>query len=197
MNILKGNTKLTDLQLLELYRNTGKSNSLGELFTRYSSFVVAVCMKYLKNEENSKDATMDIFEKLSIDLKTQKIQHFKSWLYSVVRNHCLMILRSDKTKQKHLQNLKNEQETFMENKSFIHLTNEEIPVNKAKLVENAVDALKEDQRECIKLFYYEEKTYQEIVELTGHDLNKIKSHLQNGKRNLQIALESEYKKLND
>ena len=91
MRILKKNSKIQDLELVRFYQETRKSVYLGELFTRYSSFAVAVCMKYLRDEENSKDAAMDIFEKLAEDLKKQKIEYFKSWLYSVIRNHCLMI----------------------------------------------------------------------------------------------------------
>lgn len=190
MKLLRKNNKTDDLKLVRLYQNTGKSIYLGELFTRYSSFSIAVCMKYLKDEEKSKDAVMDVFEKLAEDLKKQKIEFFKSWLYSVIRNHCLMILRSDKSKQKHLQNLQIEQEKFMENNDVLHQNSEAKYINKMNVVEQAIEKLKDDQKQCIILFYYDEKSYHEIVDITGYDLKKVKSHLQNGKRNLQNALEN-------
>lgn len=190
MKLLRKNNKTDDLKLVRLYQNTGKSIYLGELFTRYSSFSIAVCMKYLKDEEKSKDAVMDVFEKLAEDLKKQNIEFFKSWLYSVIRNHCLMILRSDKSKQKHLQNLQIEQENFMENNDVLHQNSEAKYINKMNVVEQAIEKLKDDQKQCIILFYYDEKSYHEIVDITGYDLKKVKSHLQNGKRNLQNALEN-------
>lgn len=197
LKFLNKNNKITDLELIRLYQNTGKSIYLGELFTRYSFFSVAVCMKYLKDDEKSKDAVMDIFEKLAVGLKKQKIEFFKSWLYSVIRNHCLMILRSDKSKLKHLQNLQIEQENFMENNNVLHQNNTDVQLNKADLLQKALESLKEDQRNCIKMFYYEEKSYQEIVEITGLNLKKVKSNLQNAKRNLQIVIENKIQKLNN
>ena len=197
MKILRQNKKREDLELVKLYQQSLNSVFLGELFTRYSSFAIAVCMKYLKDEEKCKDTVMDIFEKLAEDLKTQEISFFKSWLYTVTRNHCLMILRSDKSKHKHLENIMHEQESYMENPEPLHQNNEDVLLNRTKIVAEALDSLKEDQQNCIKLFYYEEKSYQAIVDITGMELKKVKSHLQNGKRNLQILLNEEYKKMND
>jgi len=197
LRILGQNSKKTDLELVNLYQQSLDSSYLGELFTRYSSFVLAVSMKYLKDEEKSKDAVMDIFEKLTIDLKTQELQYFKSWLFSVVRNHCLMILRSDKSKQAHWQQIQKEQEFYMENSANMHQNNEEKHINKSNVVEKAVESLKDDQKKCIKLFFYEEKSYQEIVDITGLNMKEVKSHLQNGKRNLQNLLEAEYKKMKE
>jgi RNA polymerase sigma-70 factor (ECF subfamily) len=39
------------------------------------------------------------------------------------------------------------------------------------------------------LFYLEQKCYKDIADLTGYDLNKVKSAIQNGKRNLKICME--------
>ena len=71
--------ELSDLELVNSYKETGDKAYVGELFERYTRFVFLVSMKYLKDEEESRDASMQIFEKLFIDLKKHQIQTFKSW----------------------------------------------------------------------------------------------------------------------
>ncbi|NOZ47804.1 MAG: sigma-70 family RNA polymerase sigma factor [Chlorobi bacterium] len=164
---------------------------LGELYIRYSSFVLAVCMKYLQNKENSKDAVMDVFEKLTNSLTNQNIKNFKAWLYTVAKNHCLMAIRANKSKSKHYENLQIEQEFFMENDENMHQAYEEEQFNNVNVMEKAIELLNEGQKKCIKMFYYEDKSYAEIVKKTGFELKKVKSCLQNGKRNLKLVLEKE------
>ncbi|HEY0653572.1 MAG TPA: sigma factor-like helix-turn-helix DNA-binding protein, partial [Chryseosolibacter sp.] len=64
----------------------------------------------------------------------------------------------------------------------------EIESNLRKL-EGCIETLPEEQRQCVKLFYLQKKCYKEITELTGFELNKVKSYIQNGKRNLKICME--------
>jgi RNA polymerase sigma-70 factor (ECF subfamily) len=82
--------------------------------------------------------------------------------------------------------LENNSETFMENDTFMYLNNIE---DKNKVLEKALSNLNDEQRTCIDLFYYKQKTYQEVASITGYDLNKVKSAIQNGKRNLKIFME--------
>lgn len=192
MKLLKKYDKQTDLQLIELYKKTAKPKYLGELYKQYAGFTLAVCMKYLKNEEESKDAVMDIFEKLTFDLKSHKIQHFKSWLYMVIKNHCLMKLRADKSKHDHLQQIKIEQEFFMENQEFMHLNNKETNIDYTIFLENALNSLKDEQQMCLRMFYFDNKSYEQIEQITGFEIKKVKSYLQNGKRNLQIMLKDKF-----
>ena len=81
------------------YKKSGDLNVLGELYKPYMPLVYGVALKYLKDEERSKDAVIQIFEELIDKVKTNEISYFKSWLYVVCRNHCLMILRKE---QKHI-----------------------------------------------------------------------------------------------
>jgi len=147
-------------------------------------------MKYLQNEELCKDLVMDIFEKITVDLNKHKIENFKSWFYSVVKNQCLMLLRANKSKQKHLKNIEAEQKLFMENQSYLHHTNSISTETKANYVNDAMNELKHNQANCLKLFYYEDKSYDEIADSTGFSIKQVKSYLQNGKRNLKTILQT-------
>lgn len=182
----------SDEELISRYKETSNNTILSELFDRYTHLIFGVCMKYLKNEEESKDAVMQVFEELFTKLKTQDIQYFKSWIYTVSKNHCLMKIRKEQSVRKH----KDEyyaimQQEIMESASFSH------PINKDKLndsipkLQKGIEQLKTNQRKCIELLYLQEKSYKEVADMTGFSLKQVKSYIQNGKRNLKIILENE------
>jgi RNA polymerase sigma factor (sigma-70 family) len=173
-----------DAELIELYRQTQDMVYVGHLYTRYTSLVYGVCLKYLKDREEAKDAVMGIFEKLGHALLNHEIQHFKSWLYVTSRNHCLMFLRARKGKE-----AEELSPYLMETVSMEHPEDEtEKEANLVKL-ETCIDKLVVEQKHCVRLFFLELKCYQEIGELTGYSPNQVKSYIQNGKRNLKLCLE--------
>jgi RNA polymerase sigma-70 factor (ECF subfamily) len=150
--------------------------------------VYGVCLKYFKNREESKDAVMQIFEKLIIEIPKQQIVNFKNWLYVVTRNYCLMQLRSQKliTEKAHEWNI-----DFMETSPELHpIDKEEMDLDKA--LEDCIQKLKGEQRECISQFYFANKCYNEIALNMGLNEKKVKSHLQNAKRNLKLCLEEKH-----
>ena len=176
--------RFSDLELVEQYKESGDLSLVGALYNRYMTLVYGVCLKYLKDREESRDAVMQIFEKLMVSLKQHEITHFKSWLYVTSRNHCLMALRAKKGK-----NFEAISGDFMENEVLLHLPDEpEMETNLSKL-EKCIEHLVAEQKDCVKLFYMEQKCYKEIVEITGFDDNKVKSYIQNGKRNLKLCME--------
>lgn len=174
----------SDNELIILYKKTNDLTVIGELFKRYTSLVYGVCLKYLKDRDEAKDAAMQLFEKLINALKSHEIENFKSWLYVAARNHCLMQIRSKKGKFKEEIDV-----SIVENQVFLHPQEEtELEVNLEKL-ENCIQRLIMGQRECVRLFYLDEKCYREITVITGFELNQVKSFIQNGKRNLRICME--------
>lgn len=175
---------LSDEELIREYRRSESLVIVGELYHRYTALVYGVCLKYLKDREESRDAVMQIFEKLVSSLKTHDIQQFRPWLYVTARNYCLMQLRS--RKGKHFEEIS---PVLMETGTHGHPEEgTEMELNLAKL-EKCIEKLVHEQKECVRLFYLEQKCYKEITVCTGYDLNKVKSYIQNGKRNLKICME--------
>jgi len=175
---------LTDNELIADFKKKGDNELVGELYKRYSHLVYGVCLKYLKNEDEGKDAVIQIFENLLEDLKKHDIANFKSWLHSVARNHCLMFLRKQQVKLKKV----NEYEAVYQHEETYDIPfaiNEGIE-KEAMLtkLEEAMTHLKDEQKQCIQLFFIEEKCYNEVADITGYDIKKVKSYIQNGKRNL-------------
>jgi len=170
---------------LQQYRKTGDQELLGSLFTKYMHLVYGLCLKYLKNPNDSQDAVMDIYEKITEKLLTQEIAHFKSWLYIVSKNHCLMILRKSSPEVT--------AEVFMESPEVTHLKEEKLSLEKdLDSLERCIEALREEQRHCVRKFFLEKKSYQVVTQETGIAIKKVKSHIQNGKRNLRICLEGKH-----
>lgn len=181
---------ISDEELINTFKKTEDNRYIGELFERYTHLIFGVCMKYLKDEENSKDAVMDIFEELGGKLKAHDISNFKSWIYSVSKNHCLMILRKETRKIHEHQNMYEIiRQEIMESGDIFHPSDNNELEDKIKKLKTGIIKLKEEQRTCIELLYLQNKSYQEVAELTGYNLKKVKSYIQNGKRNLKIFLE--------
>lgn len=171
---------LDDQALLRAYKKTGDKALVGTLYERYVHLVMGICVKYLRKHEDAQDATMQIFEKLLHDLIDQDVSNFKNWLWSVARNHCLMQLR------------KQNKEILTDSPEFADDAGElEIKMareGQLEAIETTLKSLSDEQRTCVKLFYLEQRSYKEIAGLTGLELKKVKSHIQNGKRNLTLKL---------
>lgn len=178
---------LSDEDLCQAYRDKHKPKFIGLLFDRYSHLVLGLCLKYLKNETDSKDAVLSIFEKLHKDLKNHEPQHFKSWLYMVSKNHCLNIIRKQKSKRE-----KEDSFHYYTKQGDEEEINHQLKEAEYKMLGEALNELKEPQQSCIRMFFLERKCYQEIAEHLDLSLKKVKSSIQNGKRNLKIILSKVY-----
>ncbi len=174
----------SDTELILLYKKESNPELIGELYKRYSLLVYGLCCKYLKHEENAQDAVSEIFELLLEKLKTHEVTFFKSWLFIVSKNH-LMRLKSKNNSLETI-DIENISEKFMENEGDLSLN---IREHESELLQQAISNLNDEQRTCIDLFYYKQKPYQEVASITGYDLNKVKSAIQNGKRNLKLFME--------
>jgi RNA polymerase sigma-70 factor (ECF subfamily) len=176
-----------DQELIAQYRSTNDVALVGQLFERYTEMVYLVCLKYLKSEEESKDATMQIFEQLITALHKHEISNFKSWLHVLAKNHCLMQLR---TRKKHSTDSLDEKSLpLVEQAAYREALEEGTPEEELQHLNNALQELGPEQRACVELFYLQKKSYKEVAELTGYEVGQVKSHIQNGKRNLKIYLD--------
>lgn len=194
MSFLKINKKTkekSDNELIEEFISTGDLEILGNLYSGYMHLVYGVCLKYLKDREESKDAVIQIFEKLITEIPKQRIENFKNWLYVVTKNYCLMHLRSEKSISEKSEDWIKDSMLFMENNPVLHPIDED-EINIDKKLEDCIEKLKHEQKECIKLFYYENRCYSEIAANMNLEEHKVKSYLQNAKRNLKICLEERY-----
>jgi RNA polymerase sigma-70 factor (ECF subfamily) len=174
----------SDTDLLYLFKENHKADALGALYGRYMDLVYGLCIKYLKDRDLAKDAVLNIYEELTTKLKKHEVENFKSWLYTLARNHCLMYLRSPKnrpTTEFSAQLVHNEEETHL----YVELEKEQ----QFDKLEKCLQTLNNEQQRSIRMFYLEQKCYKEIADETKMDVNAVRSYIQNGRRNLKICME--------
>lgn len=157
---------------------------LSDLYQRYMDLVYGVCLKYLKDPENAKDAVLSIFEELVSKLMKYEVSNFKGWLYQLSKNHCLMILRADKKFTKAEIDV-----SLMQNDEPVHLNGVLEREENFRKLEYCLGQLVTEQKNVLELFYLQGKCYNEIVTITGIDWNKVRSFIQNGRRNLKICMD--------
>jgi RNA polymerase sigma factor (sigma-70 family) len=180
---------ISDQELLEQFYADHDNEWLGILLQRYTLLLLGVCMKYLKNEEEAKDSVQQVFLKVIQELQKYKVEYFKSWLYMVAKNHCLMRLRDRQGKMTAEISDKltstPEQETDLQALLQNDYTLE--------LMEQSLKELSPEQEQCVTLFYLQKKSYQQVSEETSFSMLQVKSYIQNGKRNLKLLIERKLK----
>ncbi len=184
----------SETDLLREYRQTGDLSVLGKLYEPQMEMIFAISMKYFKDEEEAKDTVMALFEELIPKLRQHEVENFKAWLGMVTRNYCLMELRKRPLAPRggiidEEDNDESISNNFMEISTSEHHTDSlDLEQNLTKL-EDCLQTLNLEQKQSVELFFMQEKTYQEVSQLTGFEVNKVKSYLQNGKRNLKNCME--------
>lgn len=184
---------INEIELIMRYANHGDVDAIGLLFKHTRTFAYAVARKYYDNDDDAKDAVMNVFEQLLTTLKIQQPDNFRAWLHHVIKNHCLMDLRKQSAKMRSDDAIKLNFYANVESGNDLHLEqNKEAMLNG---LEEAINSLKDQQQVCIRMMYLENKSYQDIQLQTGYTFNEVKSHIQNGKRNLKLIMLENLKKL--
>jgi RNA polymerase sigma factor (sigma-70 family) len=178
-------TDMTDQELLDRYAADRDNDWVGILLQRYTLLLLGVCMKYLRQEEEAKDAVQQIFVKVITELPKYKVDYFKSWIYTIARNHCLMKLR-DRHIKAPTPLTDNMLVSWDEDPGRSPHIEKEAALD---LMGSLLEQLGKEQKSCLILFYLEKRSYQEIVDETAFTLMQVKSHIQNGKRNLKLLME--------
>ncbi len=177
--------EISDQQILQAFQSEDKK-ALQYLYHKYLHVIYGVCLKYLHSKEEAQDATSDLFEKFNDINIPEGINNLKSWIYVVSKNHCLMQLRKKKEKTISLS-----PHIVMEYEVEMHPIDKELKAQaEIDILLLCIKALKNEQKSCVELFYLSKFCYQDIVDKTGFELKKVKSYIQNGKRNLKICIES-------
>lgn len=181
----------TDEDLVAEYKNTGDLKILSDLYQRYMELLFGVCLKYFKDEEDAKDAVLNIYEELITKLRKYEVLSFRSWVYQVARNHCLMKLRSDKKFVKAQMDV-----SLMQNEDTVHLNGVMEKEEHFMHLNYCMQQLAPAQQQMVSLFYLEGKCYNQISESTGIEWNQVRSYIQNGRRNMKLCMDKQMKMSN-
>lgn len=175
----------SDEDLLGRYQATGDIAWLGQLFERYAELVYGVCLKYCRDEQEAEDAAMAVFEQLVTKAREHEVHNFKSWLHVLTKNYCLMQLRRAGRKRE-----QSFEPQLMQSVDDRHHTIEVDEDNgQLKGLKDCMEQLPEEQRQCIQAFYLEGHSYKDIAAFREEELGRVRSYIQNGRRNLRMCME--------
>lgn len=179
--------EMTDAELLARFQQSGKGEDLLPLYQRHASLIYALGLRYLGSPQRAEDAGMEVWAVLLEKLPRHEVSNFRSWLQTTVRNHCLMQLRREKRDP-----LRQSSGELMQSDRLLHLSDESNHHHPdTRPLHHCLKQLKEEQRRCVHLFYLQEgESYQTIAEKLNLTVGRVRSHLQNGRRNLKLCLEA-------
>ncbi len=178
-----------DEELVSLYRSGGNLEHLGLLYERYMELVYGVCLKYFKDSSKAQDGVMNVFEILTEKVKTQEIRQFRPWLHVVAKNHCLMELRKKNITVSFDEMLPSTQAEVVQSAGSVHPVDIFEEDGQEQALKRCLERLSHPQKQCVEQFYFENKSYKEIADLYREELGTVRSHIQNGRRNLRICME--------
>lgn len=178
----------TDADLLARFQRTGAGEDLLPLYQRHAGLIYALGLRYLGSPQRAEDAGMEIWAVLLDKLLKHEVSNFRSWLQTTVRNHCLMQLRREKRDP-----LRQSEGELMQSGRLLHLQEESNHHHPdTRPLHHCLKQLKAEQRRCVHLFYLREgESYQSIAEKLNLTVGRVRSHLQNGRRNLKLCLEAQ------
>lgn len=182
-------TEKSDEELVQLYQRGGDLEVLGTLYERYVELVYGVCLKFFKEKTKAEDGVMAVFETLVEKVRTQEIRQFRPWLHVVAKNHCLMQLRKKNHTVSFDEMTAAAQADVVQSAGVLHPVDVFEEDGQQLALKKCIETLPAQQKQCVEQFYYEDKTYKEIADMTGEALGLIRSNIQNGRRNLRICME--------
>ena len=191
--------ELSDAELIQRFQRNGERICVSVLYRRYEHLVYGNGLKYMKHHADVQDVVGEVFEKVLIKLPTTAVKSFPDWLFVMTRNICISRLRKRSPEQSSSDNwdaVEKKSDNFMENAALARLMNERDSEQQLRLLQQALENLNAEQRQCVQLFFLEDKSYREIAEATSFPIKKVKSMLQNGKRNLRIQLAQKMRTIN-
>ncbi|MBC8182759.1 sigma-70 family RNA polymerase sigma factor [candidate division KSB1 bacterium] len=173
------------------FLSTGDKSCLGKIFEHHKQQLFFHCLKIIKDQEEAKDQTSETFIKAFEKIhKFDLNKPFYPWLAQIATNLCIDLIRRKKIVP--LDQIDNQPDLKGSDDQVADLENAELNDK----IKGAIKKLKRQQKRCFCLFYIHEKSYKEIVKLTGFSNNEVRSYIQNGKRKVKLILEREKVGLN-
>ena len=164
-----------DRELINSFTSSNDRMALNELFKRYTHLVASIALGILKEEEKAKNAVVNIFKSIMIDLKKNDIRNFNAWVYNVTKRHCFKV--------------KNMENGFEYRDDFDEILEKDLLLQKhSEILKNSILQINIHQKTCIDFFYFQGLSYSEITEETGLSIEEVKSHIQNGKKNIKLLI---------
>ena len=181
---------------------SGKQSAFSQLLDDYQQKVFGTCISFIPNKEDAEDVAQEVFLEVFKSIhKFKGDSKLSTWIYKIATNKCLEFIRKKNTKKRFAF-----MQTIMGNEIPLDKTSYFTEVNhpgillenkeKSAIIFKAINTLPESQRVIFTLAKIDDKSYQEIVEITGKSLSSVESLMFRAKKGLQEKLEDFYKSEN-
>ena len=164
----------------------GQKDLFRLLVRRHERAVHGMGMSFFRNREDASDFTQEVFLKVYRSLSHfEGRARFSTWLYKIAYNTA--VNRVNRTKEYHSLAIEEGAEALLCDNE----TPERILIRQAsrQALLNAMEELPERYRVCVDMFFFYDRSYQEIEAITGYPVNTIKSHVFRAKKLLRDKLE--------
>jgi len=164
----------------------GNTSSYNYLVNNYKDMVYTIAIKIVRNREDAEEVAQDSFIKAFQKLNSFKGESkFSTWLYTIVYRTAISKIRKNKIETTNIDDF------VMENHS-VDFSFPQMDLLKSeeqkKYVKHAIDSLPELDALLITLFYLNENTFDEIIEITGLTKTNIKVRLFRARKKLYKEL---------
>ncbi|MDR0382727.1 MAG: sigma-70 family RNA polymerase sigma factor [Spirochaetaceae bacterium] len=161
----------------------GRQELFRLLVERHERRVIGLGLGFFRNEDEAADFAQDVFLKAASALpQFEGRSRFSTWLYRIAYTSAINRV-----------NRRKEYRSLSENdceSAYGTPEEEHIKALAREAVRQAVAELPEKYRICVDLFFFYERSYEEIKVITGHPVNTIKSHVFRAKKILREKLKS-------
>jgi RNA polymerase sigma-70 factor, ECF subfamily len=164
--------ELLDNQVLETIKS-GNENAYEMIFKSYYQPLCRYACTFLHDKEESEEVVQSVFISLWEKRSVLEIQtSFKAYLYRMVRNSCLNVIKHEKVKKHHVAH-----ELAVAEVSY-NSVSEKVFANELSLkITEAMKALPEQCRLVFQLSRFEELKYQEIADQLNISIKTVENHM--------------------
>lgn len=189
-----GFMEYTDEQLINMSVK-GDTSAFGVLVERYQNKAYAISIKIVQNHDDTLDCVQDSFIKAFRSLSSFNFQSsFNTWLYRIVTNTSLDLLRKNKKYQSNIP-IEKPLSGDDDDDYFIQIEDQKADVENiaesnetVKAVREAISQLSEDLKKVILLFEIEQFSLIEVSEILNIPVGTVKSRLFRAREKLAILL---------
>jgi len=172
-----------DADLVALLRAGRRDDAFAKLFERYEKLVFRLCHG-LVGSSGADDAAQEAFVRIWRSLHSfDGSAALSTWIYTVARNSCFTMLRSDGTRARRFQSLGEDDDM-----DFPAEPATEVDDKVVLTVQQAVDALPEKQRIVLQLFYWQDNSVEEVCDMLAMPEGTVKTLLHRGRQRLAAQL---------
>ncbi len=176
--------KISDEELAKKVQN-GDKQSFNLLVSRYSEKIFRYAKRFLYNLEDAEDATQDVFFKTYKNIQSFNTKkRFSPWIYRIAHNTFINIIRKKKRERIQFIDLDTVLPHFVSHNTLEKEISDKFDI---KSLEKDIKKLKPKYREIIVLYYYEEKSYQEISDILNIPASTVGVRLKRAKQQLQTT----------